>query len=101
TYVVFGLGNQLANQRQPGRADGLTVVLHAEKLDDGRYRVAGIEAVPTYVAAGSFAVLPVADALASPDPGAPVAELQASFDRTAAVLEASPTPGVLVVPRPG
>ncbi|MEZ5140557.1 MAG: CapA family protein [Acidimicrobiales bacterium] len=101
TYVVFGLGNQLANQRQPGRADGLTVVLHAEKGVDGRYRVAGIEAVPTYVAAGSFVVLPVVDALSSPDPGAPIGELQASYDRTAAVLAASPTPGVLVVPRPG
>lgn len=101
TYVVWGLGNQLANQRQLPRSDGLTVVLHAAKGDDGRYRVAGIEAVPTYVEAGSFRVLPIVPTVAGGATGPLRDELLAAYDRTAAVLATAPTPGVTLAARPG
>lgn len=101
TYVVWGLGNQLANQRQVPRTDGLTVVLHAAKEPGGRYRVAGIEAVPTYVEGGTFKVLPVVPTVAAGASGALRDELLASYDRTAAVLATAPTPGVTLAARPG
>jgi poly-gamma-glutamate synthesis protein (capsule biosynthesis protein) len=102
TYVVWGLGNQLANQAQVPRSDGLTVVVTAAKQPDGRYRVGGIEAVPTYVeAAGSYRVLPIVATLSDPTTPASRREvLAASYDRTAAVLATTPTPGVTVAPRP-
>lgn len=101
TYVVWGLGNQLSNQRTAPRADGLTVVLHAQKQPDGRYRISGIDAVPTYVEAGSMQVLPIVATLrAGGEPAALRAELEAAYDRTAAVLATSPTPGVSLEPRP-
>lgn len=101
TYVVWGLGNQLANQAQVPRSDGLTVVLHADQQPDGRYRVVGIEAVPTYVDIGSFEVLPVVATLQRPDLGADLrARLEASYDRTAAVVTGAGAPGVLLAPRP-
>ncbi|MBX3284443.1 MAG: CapA family protein [Actinobacteria bacterium] len=101
TYVVWGMGNQLANQRQVPRSDGLTVVATAELGWDLRWHVTGIEAVPTWVEAGSFRVLPVVRTLADPaTSGALRAELSASYDRTAAVLAREPTAGVTLAPKP-
>lgn len=102
TYVVWGLGNQLANQAQTPRSDGLTVVLHAEQQPGGRYRVVGIEAVPTYVeAGGSYRVWPIAATLrAGPVDAALRRALVASFDRTVAVVTSAQAPGVLIADRP-
>lgn len=100
TYVVWGLGNQLSNQRQPERADGLTAVLHAEKQPGGRYRIVGVEAIPTYVEAGTFRVLPVVPAVAAGVSDPLRSELLASYDRTASVLAAVPAPGVVLAARP-
>ncbi|MFN8017105.1 MAG: CapA family protein [Acidimicrobiales bacterium] len=101
TYVVFGLGNQLSGQRPTPRADGLTVVVHAKPQPGGRWKVAGIEAVPTYVEDGSYRVLPVVLTLQHGHPSpALAAELRASYDRTAAVLRSVPTPGITLAPRP-
>ena len=101
TYVVWGMGNQLANQRQVPRSDGLTVVATAERGWDGRWRVSGIEAVPTWVEPGSFRVLPVVRTLADPStPSGLRSELSASYRRTAAVLAREATPGVALAPEP-
>jgi poly-gamma-glutamate synthesis protein (capsule biosynthesis protein) len=101
TYVVWGLGNQLANQPQVPKSDGLTVILHADKGMGGRYRVAGIEAVPTWIDPGSFEVLPIVPTLSDPAAaGARSAALAASYDRTAAVLASTPVPGLFLAPRP-
>ena len=103
TYVVFGLGNQLANQPEVPRADGLTVKLHAAKQADGTYEVTGIDAIPTFADAGaSFRVLPIGPTLDAPDGGCALkAELEASYERTAAVLAGTPTEGVNIVGRAG
>ena len=87
TPVVFGLGNQVSNQSQPPRRDGLTVRVRAEPDDNGTWSVVEVEAVPTYVDRPGYRILPVVRTLT--DPGLPEglrAELQASYDRTAAVL---------------
>ncbi|HEX2574944.1 MAG TPA: CapA family protein, partial [Aquihabitans sp.] len=100
TYVVWGLGNQLSNQTQTPRRDGLTVVVTAERRD-GRWAVSGIEAVPTWVDLGSFRVLPVVATLA--DPATPAGlreELAGSYDRTVGIVTAPATPGVTVAPKP-
>jgi poly-gamma-glutamate synthesis protein (capsule biosynthesis protein) len=103
TYVVFGLGNQLANQAVVPRSDGLTVVLRARKGDDGRYDVGAIDAVPTFVDAGngsSFRVLPIGATLDGPDGGGVLADvLAASYERTAAIIAGTPTEGVTLVGR--
>jgi poly-gamma-glutamate synthesis protein (capsule biosynthesis protein) len=103
TYVVFGLGNQLANQPEVPRSDGLTVVLHARKGDDGRYEVEAIDAIPTFVDAGaSYRVLPIGATLDGPDGGGALAgALAASYERTAAVIAGTPTEGVTLVGRAG
>lgn len=101
TYVVWGLGNQLANQRQIPRSDGLTVSIRAAQQPNGRYEVDAIEAIPTYVEAGSMRVLPVVDTLMNPSiSGALRSELVRSYDRTAAVLATRSTPGLTLRPRP-
>lgn len=100
TYVVYGLGNQLSNQTQAPRRDGLTVVVEAEREGD-RWKVSGIEAVPTWVDLGSFRVLPVVAAMA--DPATPAGlrnELSASYDRTVGIVNGPATPGVAVDPKP-
>lgn len=87
TPVVFGLGNQISNQSQPPRRDGLTVKVRAEPDAHGTWSVVEVEAVPTYVDRPGYRILPVVQTLE--DPGLPHglrAELQASYDRTAAVL---------------
>jgi len=101
TYVVWGLGNQLADQRKVPRSDGLTAVLTATKQPGGRYRVTAIEGVPTYIEPGSFRVLPIVRTLTEGRVSAAArADLQASYDRTVAVLATAPTDGVTVAPRP-
>ena len=101
TFVVFGLGNQLANQQQVPKSDGLTVVVTAQQQADGRYRVGGIEAVPTWIEPGTFRVLPIVRTLADPSTsGALRSQLTASYDRTAAVLDVARHPGVNLAPRP-
>lgn len=103
TYVVFGLGNQLANQRQVPRSDGLTVRLRAQQRPDGRYDVVGIDAIPTFVDAGaSFRVLPIGPTLDGPDGGGALAnQLVASYERTAAIIAGAQTEGVRLVGRSG
>jgi hypothetical protein len=101
TWVVWGLGNQVSNQTQDPRRDGLTVVVDAGRGDDGRWSVAGIEAVPTWVEFPTFRILPVVATLA--DPATPPGlrdELVGSYDRTALVLGAPPPDGVTLAPRP-
>lgn len=100
TWVVWGLGNQVSNQTQAPRRDGLTVVVDAGRGDDGAWAVTGIEAVPTWVELPTYRILPVVATLA--DPATPPGlrdELVGSYDRTAAVLGALP-PGVTLAPRP-
>ena len=103
-YVVWGLGNQLSNQTQAPRTDGLTVVVTAEPGVRGpqhRWVVSGIEAVPTWVDRPSFHILPVVPALADPATAAGLrADLLASYDRTVAVALAERPVGVTVAPRP-
>lgn len=99
TYVVWGLGNQISNQSQAPRRDGLTVVATANAGWDGRWRVSGIEAVPTWVEAGSYRVLPVASTLGDPTVGVGLrAELNASYNRTSGIIGSRSTPGVRVSP---
>ena len=103
-YVVWGLGNQLSNQTQDPRTDGLTVVVTAEPGARGpehRWVVSGVEAVPTWVDRPSFRVLPVVAALADPAvTGELRADLLASYDRTAAIALAERPQGVTIAPRP-
>lgn len=66
TWVVYGLGNQLANQPELPRRDGLTVVVTAGGPSGGPLEVRAVEAVPTFVDTTTFEVLPVAETLADP-----------------------------------
>lgn len=101
TYVVWGLGNHLANQAQLPRSDGLTAVLSAKKQDGGRYAISEVLAVPTWIEPGTFRVLPIPSTLQDPNlPAGLRDQLVASYDRTAAVLHTSPTNGVAIAPRP-
>jgi len=102
TYVVFGLGNQLANQPEVPRSDGLTVVLRAAKQADGRYEVSAIDAIPTFVDTTTYRVLPIGRTLDSPGSGGDLrATLEASYERTAAIIAGTPTEGVSLVGRSG
>jgi poly-gamma-glutamate synthesis protein (capsule biosynthesis protein) len=101
TLVVWGLGNHLANQAQVPKSDGLTAVLVTAKQPGGRYRVDQALAIPTWIEPGSFRVLPIPTTLQDPNlPTAVRNELIASYDRTAAVLQTTPTDGVAIAPRP-
>jgi poly-gamma-glutamate synthesis protein (capsule biosynthesis protein) len=101
TYVVWGLGNQLANQPETGRSDGLTAVVTVTRGMDGKYHASGIEAVPTYIERGTFRVLPISRTLADPaTPPGLRADLEASYHRTEEVLATSPTVGVTLTPLP-
>lgn len=87
--VVYGMGNQLSAQRQEylgtkSVEDGVIVWAVAERVADGEdYRVTTVLVTPTWVAPGSYRILPtlsVAD-----DPSTPAwlrAELLASHRRT-------------------
>ncbi|QYG93291.1 CapA family protein [Iamia sp. SCSIO 61187] len=90
TWVVFGLGNQLSNQSQDVRRDGLTVVVTVAGPAGGPLAVRTIEAVPTFVDLGTYEVLPTAATLARPDldPGLRAA-LEASQARTMGVVNRS------------
>lgn len=97
TYVVWGLGNQLSNQTQAPRRDGLTVLATAELGWDLRWRFRSIEAVPTWVDIGTHRVIPVPFALRNPaTPPGLRGELQGSYDRTKAILDGTPTFGVTI-----
>jgi Bacterial capsule synthesis protein PGA_cap len=101
-FVVFGLGNQLSNQRGQTQLDGLTVIATASQGEDGRYEVTAIEAVPTWMDKSGWQVVPITAALA--DPATPArlrGELVASYQRTVAVLSQSgPVAGLTVDPVP-
>lgn len=97
TFVVWGLGNQLSNQTQAPRRDGLTVRATAELGWDMRWHFQRIEAVPTWVDLSTFRVIPVPYALRNPSTPARLrGDLQASYERTTAVLAGKPTYGVTV-----
>jgi Bacterial capsule synthesis protein PGA_cap len=101
-FVIFGLGNQLSNQRSPAQLDGLTAIATATRDATGRYSVTTLEAVPTWMDKSGWRVLPVTSALA--DPAAPAGlrqELVASHQRTIATLTgAGPVEGLTVTPLP-
>ncbi|HMS88216.1 MAG TPA: CapA family protein [Acidimicrobiales bacterium] len=100
-YVVWGLGNQLSNQTQAPRRDGLTVVVTAGLGWDSRWHVSGVEAVPTWVDLATFRILPVARTLADPaTPPALRSALQASHERTASIVQSGGAWGVTVTPVP-
>jgi poly-gamma-glutamate synthesis protein (capsule biosynthesis protein) len=95
TYVVWGMGNQLSNQTQLPRRDGLTVLARFGLGWDLRWHVSGIQAVPTWVDLGSFRVLPVAHTLKTPGLSAAMkAVLEGSFFRTAGVVGSGRAPGI-------
>lgn len=89
-WVVFGLGNQLSNQDEDERRDGLTVVVTVAGPAGGRMAVRAIEAVPTWVDLATYEVLPTAATLARPDlDPARRAALEASQARTMATVTAA------------
>ncbi|MEO6989437.1 MAG: CapA family protein, partial [Aquihabitans sp.] len=101
TYVVFGLGNQVSNQTQLPRRDGLTARLTAVRAADGSWSVTSVEAIPTFVDLPSFRVLPVVDTMADPATPAGLREqLSGSYDRTAEVINGPGTLGVTLAPKP-
>ncbi len=101
TYVVFGLGNELSNQTQTPRRDGLTVVATATTQADGRWRFTGIELVPTWVDLATLRVLPVVPALSDPTTPPDLGrELAESYDRTVFTVATGQATGVAVAPRP-
>jgi poly-gamma-glutamate capsule biosynthesis protein CapA/YwtB (metallophosphatase superfamily) len=90
TWVVFGLGNQLSNQAEDVKRDGLTVVVTVAGPAGGRLAVRSIEAVPTYVDLSTYEVLPTAATLARPDLDPALrAALEASTARTMATVNAA------------
>lgn len=102
TFVVWGMGNQLANQQEVPKVDGLTAIATAQRGPDRRWKVAGVEAVPTWIEGSTFRVLPVVPTL--DDPALPAGlrnALSSSYDRTAATVLRDHTPGVTVAPKPG
>lgn len=86
-WVVYGLGNQLSNQTQAPRRDGLTVRVTVAGPAGGRMAVRSIEAVPTWVDLSTFEVLPVVATLARPDLSPALrADLEGSLARTSEVV---------------
>ena len=101
TYVVFGLGNELSNQSEPPRRDGLTVVASAGP-SFGRWRFTSLQIVPTWVDLAGHRVLPVAPGLGDPTtPPDLAADLRGSYDRTVATVTSGGAPGLEVPPIPG
>lgn len=87
TWVVFGLGNQLSNQSQPERRDGLTAVVTVGGPAGGPLDVRSIEAVPTWVDLATYEVLPAAETLGRAElPPALRTELEGSIARTMEVV---------------
>lgn len=100
-YVVWGLGNQVSNQAQPPRRDGLTVRVRAVRDDDGGWSIGGIDAIPTYVDLATYRILPVVETLRDgTEPDWMNDQLRASYERTAQVLGRRPTDGVTLEPVP-
>lgn len=100
TYVVWGLGNQVSNQSQDPRRDGLTVLATAAR-DGDQWSFTGIEAVPTFVDLDTFEVLPVTEAMADPEVAPALRDqLSASYDRTASVLLGGQAPGIVLDAKP-
>jgi poly-gamma-glutamate synthesis protein (capsule biosynthesis protein) len=100
TYVVFGLGNELSNQAEDPKRDGLTVVASARPAF-GRLRFTSIEIVPTWVDLPSHRVLPVVRTLADPTtPPALADALRRSYARTVATARSEGAPGLTVAARP-
>ena len=101
TYVVWGLGNQVSNQEQLPRRDGLTVRLTATEAADGAWSVSKVDAIPTYVDLTSFDIHPAIVGAGRPATSDRLrTELSASYDRTADVLNGTPTEGVTLAPKP-
>ena len=101
TFVVWGLGNQLSNQTELERRDGLTVRVNAVRDGTGRWSVNTIDAIPTFVDRSTYSVLPVVETLIwSSYPALGVDELRLSYQRTSDVLARRPTPGVVLAPLP-
>jgi poly-gamma-glutamate synthesis protein (capsule biosynthesis protein) len=87
TWVVFGLGNQLSNQAEDAKRDGLTVVVTVAGPAGGAMAVRSIEAVPTFVDLDTFEILPTNATLARPDLDPDRrAQLEASQYRTMATV---------------
>lgn len=101
-FVIFGLGNQLSNQRQTTQEDGLMAIVTATRGAAGRYAVTGVEAVPTWMDRADWRVLPIAPTLADPaTPAALRARLVASYQRTMATLAGvGPVEGLSADPIP-
>jgi hypothetical protein len=101
-FVLFGLGNQLSNQRNSAQLDGLTAIATAARDPSGRYTVTAVEAVPTWMDKRGWRVLPIGAALSDPATPAPLrADLVASYQRTMAVLtQAGPVEGLTADPIP-
>lgn len=94
-YVVWGLGNQLSNQTQLPRRDGLTVRAHAGRDEEGTWGIEQIDAIPTFVDLSTFRILPVVETLRDGGETAEMTDaLRASYQRTAEVIERRPTEGV-------
>lgn len=92
--VVYGTGNQLSAQRREhlrtkSVEDGVIVWAVAERANDGDYGVTKVLVTPTWVAPGSYRILPALSA--ADDPSTPPwmrAELLASHRRTMAEIMA-------------
>lgn len=87
TWVVYGLGNQLSNQEQISRRDGLTVLVTVGGQQGSRLEVRDIDAVPTWVDLATHEILPAAETLARSDLGPDLRrELEGSIARTMEVV---------------
>lgn len=87
TWVVYGLGNQLSNQAEAPRRDGLTVVVRVGGPPGGPLSVTGIEAVPTWVVLDGHRVIPTVPSLRREGTEAS-GDLDASLARTMEVVNA-------------
>ncbi|HAX81475.1 MAG TPA: hypothetical protein DCY40_02770 [Actinobacteria bacterium] len=103
-YVVYGMGNHLSNQnirwgpQYFATEDGLMVMVRVAERSDGGFAVEGIDLVPTWVQLGTYRVLSAADALLTG--AAPLAALQASFERTSARARMLEAPNVYPAANP-
>jgi poly-gamma-glutamate synthesis protein (capsule biosynthesis protein) len=87
-WLVYGLGNLLHNQSQLPRRDELLVSLTVEEVTPGTFEVTELEVTPLFLDLATHTVWPSGPALRSEEiePGLSAA-LDASWDRTLAVLE--------------
>lgn len=99
-FVIWGLGNQISNQRRMTSRDGLTVRVNASRDSAGRWQVVTIDAIPTFVDVSTLRILPVVETLIWDSPPFDAAMLQDSYRRTADVLARRPTEGVVLASLP-